>query len=180
MLLRSRIAVGFARSAATLTVTMGFGDFACQSIEKKFGTSNPAEPIDLRRVMAFSATGAFGNAPVAFGGLVLGDYFFTGPTTAALLRKIAFITVFVEPFRMASILATNQVLLGNGLDGAGEKVQSKLPTAWGMAAVFYPPILFGINRMPIENRMFVLAPAGVIFNTGIAYLAAQRKAQTSC
>ena len=55
--MRSRIAVGFARSAATLTVTMGFGDYTCQGIERHFGLTEATE-TDVRRVLAFAATGA--------------------------------------------------------------------------------------------------------------------------
>ena len=77
----------------------------------------------------------------------------------------------------AQQLGTNQLLLGNGLEGAAEKVRAKLPTAWAMAASFYPPVLIMINRMPLADRMYVLGPAGVLFNTAVAYLAAQRKSE---
>ena len=169
---------GFAKSAGILTVTMGFGDYMCQGIERHFGLTEATE-TDVKRVVAFAATGAFANAPLAYGGLKLGEFVCPGSSFATLLRKVTLIAVVVEPFRMSSILGANQLFLGNGLDAAAEKIRSKLPTAWTMAAVFYPPVLIGINRMPVENRMFVLGPAGVCFNTVIAYLAAQRKSSQS-
>ena len=95
---------GFAKSAGILTVTMGFGDWACQAIERHFGLASATE-TDLWRVAAFAGTGAIGNAPLAYYGMKLGEIMCPGTALPALVRKVAFIAVFVEPFRMSSIVS---------------------------------------------------------------------------
>ena len=66
---------------------------------------------------------------------------------------------------MPAILGTNQILKGNGLEGAKEKISTNGLKAWQMSACFYPPILTLINRIHVDNRMLVLGPAGLIFNS---------------
>ena len=162
---------GLFRSTVTLTSTMAVGDAVCQNIEARFAKEE--RPFDLRRLCAFAATGLFWNSPASYGILFFTERLSPGTATSAVVKKIG-LTMLMEPVRLSGILACNQLFLGKGVEDVKLKLLEGLPDAYKFSLGFYPPTLtVSIFLLSVQNRMFLLAPAGCVANSYFSFISAR-------
>ena len=168
---------GLFRSTVTLTSTMAVGDVICQKIEARYAQEQ--RPFDARRLLAFAATGLFWNSPASYGILFFTERLSPGTAAPQVVKKIA-LTMLMEPARLSGILATNQLFLGNGIEDIKSKLTDGLLDAYKFSLGFYPPTLtVSIFLLSVQNRMFLLAPAGCIANSYFSFISA-RHSSTEC
>jgi len=110
--------------------------------------------------------------PISHFSYVFAARLFPGATWRTCLQKTGFLLSFNPPIQTSLTFTLTAVMAGGTLDTAFAKLKQDLPWTWGLACVFWGPIMtVNMRFVPVGYQTMVGGAAWGFWNCFLAYVA---------
>jgi hypothetical protein len=160
-------AKGLARTCIVVGMSMGFGDFICQRLER-----DAQFQWNHERTKTMWLVGTFSSGPAGHIAMCGLEYIFPGRSTRSIIFKVLGNSVWALVFSIPLLFTSVTLFNGKPLSDAKRKIDADLIPTFLAGGLYWPLVnFFNFKLTPLDYRAIVGSFFGVLWHVYLSFKA---------